>query len=157
MLKIEVKNQNIAKMLEKSIKEAKKKEVAIGVLKGSGNYESGETLAEVATTHEYGSITKNIPARSFLRVPFYQNQKRVDRIIGLAYKSLVKNTATLDKALNVIGAECRNISVDAFDDGAGGTWAENKKSTINAKGSSKPLIDTGKLRQSIQWEVRYAT
>ena len=157
MLKVQVKNPNIAKYLENSIKRAKGKEVVIGVLKGTGNYESGDSLVDVATTHEYGSVTKKIPSRSFLRVPFIQNQKRVDRIIGLAYKSIVKQTATLDKALDVIGLEARNISVEAFDDLGGGTWDANSPKTISSKGSSKPLTDTGRLKQSIQWEVRDAT
>lgn len=157
MTSITVKNQNVSKLLEKQIKEMKNKNVLVGVLQGSGSYQDGTSIVENATTHEYGSVTKNIPARSFLRVPFYQNQKRIDKIIKLSYKALVKQTATVEKVLNTIGAEARNISVESFDDGAGGTWEANSPITTKFKGSSKPLIDTGKLRQSIQWEARNAS
>ena len=35
-----------------------------------------------------------------------------------------------------------------------GEWVANAESTIKRKGSSKPLIDTGRLRQSITGVVR---
>ena len=37
---------------------------------------------------------------------------------------------------------------------ARGNWAPNAKSTIKQKGSSKPLIDTGKMRQSVKGIVK---
>ncbi|EFA29062.1 conserved hypothetical protein, partial [Haemophilus influenzae HK1212] len=37
---------------------------------------------------------------------------------------------------------------------ARGNWVANAKSTIKQKGSSKPLIDTGKMRQSVKGIVK---
>lgn len=153
MMKIQVKNANLVKDLEKKIKDVKKREVAIGVMQNSGAYEDGLSIVEVARVHEFGSITKNIPARSFLRVPFYEKEKQVDNLIFRGYKMMVEKNETVDKALDLIGLGARDISVGAFRDN---NWQELKQSTIKAKGSSTPLIDTGNLRQSITWEVRNA-
>lgn len=153
MMKIQVKNANLVKDLEKKIKDVKKREVAIGVMQNSGAYEYGLSIVEVARVHEFGSITKNIPARSFLRVPFYEKEKQVDNLIFRGYKMMVEKNETVDKALDLIGLGARDISVGAFRDN---NWQELKPSTIKAKGSSTPLIDTGNLRQSITWEVRNA-
>jgi phage gpG-like protein len=152
-MKIQVKNANLVKDLEKKIKDVKKREVAIGVMQNSGAYEDGLSIVEVARTHEFGSITKKIPARSFLRVPFYEKEKQVDNLIFRGYKMMVEKNETVDKALDLIGLGARDISVGAFRDN---NWQELKPSTIKAKGSSAPLIDTGNLRQSITWEVRNA-
>lgn len=157
MIKLEVKNLKIVKQLERNLKDLKTKEVAIGVLEGVGNYENGKSVAEVGTTHEYGSITKKIPQRSFLRTPFYQQQSRVDKVVNLSYKALTNGNVSVVQALSVVGTEAVNISKGSFSDSARGEWKANSPMTVKMKGSSKPLIDTGRLRQSINYVVRNKT
>jgi len=155
MIQLEVKHPNIGKDLEKKLKDLKKKEVAIGVLKSTNkDYGDGETIAEVAYIHEYGSRAKGIPQRSFLRMPFYKNQKAVDRMVQIGYKSLVEGTSDVSTALNLIGGKATAIVRDAFPTKGYGTWRDNSEKTIKSKGSNMPLTDTGNLKQSIHWEVR---
>lgn len=156
MIQLDVKHPNIGKDLEKKLKDLKKKEVAVGVLKSTKkDYGEGEkTIAEIAYIHEYGSFDEGIPQRSFLRMPFYKNQKAVDRMVQIGYKSLVEGTSDVSTALNIIGGKATAIVRDAFPTKGYGTWRDNSEKTIAAKGSSTPLTDTGNLKQSIHWEVR---
>ena len=52
--------------------------------------------------------------------------------------------------LGVAGVRLVN---EAFETSGWGNWAENSPLTIAQKGSALPLINTGKLRQSITYEV----
>ena len=56
-------------------------------------------------------------------------------------------------AMMLGGAGVRLIN-EAFETSGWGNWAPNSPLTIAQKGSAMPLIDTGKLRQSITYEVQ---
>jgi len=140
----------------KNINDLKTNMAVVGVISGTGTYKNGAEVVEIAQIHEFGVPVKNIPPRSFLRVPFSQDSKHIQDIMIKSFISVSENNLPVKKAYDVIGAEARNVSINAFGTSAKGQWEPLKESTIKAKGSSKPLIDTGRLRQSIQWEVRDA-
>lgn len=118
---------------------------------GSKIYGPGLTIITVGAWHEYGF--GNNPVRSFLRVPFAKNAKNINEFIAKQFNDVCFKGVTADKALNLVGVYTSNISKDAFKTSGEGEWAANAPSTIKAKGSSKPLIDTGTLRNSITWQV----
>lgn len=144
-------NQKTLQQYEKELKEARKKAVYVGLPKDkvSETYDDGISVIQVGAIHEFG-MGRN-PERSFLRVPFSQNEKIINAFINKQFSLIFNGEADTVQSLNKIGILARNISVDAFTNN---DWKENSPATIERKGSSRPLIDTGNLRQSITWVVR---
>jgi len=136
------------------MEQAKKSVVKVGLpieKVGSKIYGPGLTIITVGAWHEYGF--GNNPVRSFLRVPFAKNKKKIDAFIAKQFNDVCFKGVSVDKALNLVGIFTTNISKDAFKTSADGEWQANEPETIRRKGSSKPLIDTGTLRNSITWSV----
>lgn len=130
----------------------KKKYVAkVGILK-SNSRDDGFGNAELGAVHEFGSYSKNIPARSFLRVPLMNNGKKIIKSVEeKATEAFVNGDPK--KAYRLLGIAGEGIVQNAFETSGNGNWAPLKKSTIARKGSSMPLIDSGQLRRSISSEV----
>jgi hypothetical protein len=136
------------------LEKAKRARVAVGLPKekvGGEIYGDGMTIVQVGAIHEYGE--GSAPQRSFLRVPF---QLKADEINDFVAKQFAKvfDGQPVDKLLGLVGIKARNISVGAFTSQGYGTWPALDSSTVQAKGSSQPLIDTGTLRNSISYVVR---
>ena len=66
---------------------------------------------------------------------------------------LENNIIDLKNFAVILGASCVDAIQEAFDTHGFGEWQPNAPSTIKAKGSSSPLIDTGALRGKIVAEV----
>ncbi len=132
------------------------RKVRVGVLaedKGAGRTEDGSmTMVELATIHEYGSPKANIPQRSFLRAPFetpeLQRQQR-DISAKLANK-LIEKGMTVDQALNILGTWGVQAVKKYIQSGI---EPANKPATVAKKGSDKPLVDTGRLINSVTHKV----
>lgn len=112
-------------------------------------YAGGATVLEVGAVHEFGSA--KVPARSFLRVPFEQKKGALEAFIQAEFQAVLELERPAEKALDRVGAAATNIAKGAFLENE---WAPLKPATIAAKGSSRPLIDTGTLRASLTWAVR---
>lgn len=98
-----------------------------------------------------GPYTINIPERSFLRSSFDEKAKQWERATWDQLGVLVDGKTTADGALSVIGNVMQgDIQKKVVD----GPFVPNAPATIRQKGSSKPLIDTGRMRQSIRYVVR---
>ena len=117
----------------------------------------GLTLAEIATVLEFGAPSVGIPERPYLRDTFDLNAARYEEILTLGIKE-----ATKPANLEHFDAELRKVieitAIAAVGDvqeaiATPGAFAPNAPLTIAIKGSSVPLIDTGRLRQSIDYEV----
>ena len=138
----------------KNLQEASKRYVAVGLPRenvGSEVYSSGKTILEVGASHEYGA---GVPMRSFLRMPFDVEDKKISAEIGKQFKKVFDGNRSVEKALGLIGAMARNIVIMAFKTGGFGQWKDITQTTKELKGSSKILIDSGTLRNSITWVVR---
>ena len=135
----------------------------VGVLGQKGATEHAgtkKTNASIGLLHEKGSISLNIPQRSFLQMPLVRNAKEIfvnSRIIEkwiVAAISAGKNPKEAwYKAYKDLGFIGEQTVQHAFEQSGPG-WAPNSPVTIAAKGSDKPLIDTGELRRSVTSEVR---
>lgn len=117
--------------------------------KRSGNIENGvPDLVDVALWNEFG--TKNSPSRPFLR-------QSVDDNLGLINyycKKLVKdfkNGAPADYLLNSCGKFGKKLIQEKIKSG---NFSPNAPSTIKKKGSNKPLIDTGHMRNSVNFVIQ---
>ena len=127
------------------------KEVAVGLPADSGNHPDGMSLVLLGAIHEFGAPKAGIPERSFLRVPLRSAQDELAKVFKQLMKQVAAGDITFDQALNQLGAKGASISQEAIAEGIN---PPNKPATVARKGSSKPLIDTGTLRQAITWVVR---
>lgn len=123
--------------------------VKVGILSGTGEHpkgKHGQTIAEIGWWNEFG--TKNIPARPFLRTALYENIKRYRGLFKTVIKNVLLKRISVDQAVFVIG-EAAKADVQAKIVSL--KTPPNRPITIKRKGSSNPLIDTGALRQHINW------
>lgn len=61
------------------------------------------------------------------------------------------NGASAEQTLKDIGIFQKDLIQDKIEEG---DFTPNAESTIRKKGSSKPLIDTGRMRQSVNYWIR---
>ena len=116
--------------------------------KGSKQVEETETdIADVAMWNEYGTDT--IPARPFFR----DSVKEINSILPAWWKNrLTKIMAgeEAEQSMNELGSMAvGKIQYTILK----GSYEPNMPSTIARKGSSHPLIDTGRMRQSVHYVV----
>lgn len=140
--------------LEKAMTKAKNKAVFVGLPSekvGGEIYRDGQTIMSIGAVHEYGAGDN--PKRSFLRTPFLLKKKKINEFIAKQLERTLDGVS-VDDALGMVGAYCRNISVKAFSTKGYGQWDELDPETVKRKGSSKILIDTGTLRNAISWVIR---
>lgn len=130
------------------LKKLADKEIKVGIQGDeSGEYENGVSVIDVAIFNEYG--TDKIPARPFIRQCFQLHSKeafeRLEKVVGF-----IGQGGDVDVALGNIGQwyEQRMKRVLTTY-----PWEKNSVATIRKKGSSKPLIDTRQLRDSIRYKV----
>lgn len=117
--------------------------IKVGVLGDAGS----ETLTK-ATANEFG--TKTIPERSFLRSTLNSNQGAYVKAMRKAFDMVAAGRMSAPQAMGIIGlrivSDVQQTMTDLVD-------PPLAKATVDAKGSSNPLIDTGRLRASISFEV----
>ena len=144
--KIKQTNTGLIKQLKKQMKSGK---VKVGLPKGkSGAYDDGLTVIEVGAINEFGN--EKIPERSFVRVPVQQNKIKYMDLARKQAQKIYAGKTTVNDALGILGLFMSDKMKASFTDN---DWQENAQSTINMKGSSTPLIDSGQLRQSITWQI----
>ena len=100
--------------------------------------------AEVAAWNHFG--TDKIPARPFLDVAIVKNK----RAVSAAAEEVLAGGGSVSLAVDAMGA----MAAGKVQQYIGDTFIPppNSPKTIERKGSSHPLIDTGQLRQSITWQ-----
>nr|DAR99348.1 MAG TPA: virion morphogenesis protein [Caudoviricetes sp.] len=141
-------NFSAAKQLIEQMKSLKEKAVYVGFpaefdekVKGSENF----NLVSLAAVLEFGN--EHIPARPFLRQTLEENHEKYTTLFiqwfdqGVPAAQIYERLAVMaqgDVQMNIVKGE----------------WVANAKSTIKRKKSSKPLIDTGKMRQSVRGIVK---
>lgn len=104
--------------------------------------------------HSHGSPIWSIPPRPVIE-PAIEADKKVmgDLLKDVIMAGLNGDLALAEENLRKVGIEGQTVSQEYFTNPNNG-WAKNSPLTIKKKGSSNPLIDTGALRQSIQWSIR---
>lgn len=126
-------------------------EVRIGVFadKKASRTEGELPNAVVAAFHEFG--TKDLRKRPFLRPSIKQQQREIfvlaEKLAGLMYDGRMG----AKRALDILGLKVSTGVKNYIREGK--VRPKLKKSTIAAKGSDVPLLDTGQLINSITWKV----
>lgn len=108
---------------------------------------SGLTVAEVAAFHEFGL---GVPQRSFIRSWFDEAIEENRALIHSQLRLVVQRKLTLDVALERIALKLEANIKRRIRNRIPPPLAQ---STIDRKGSSVPLIDTGQLRNAIRARV----
>ena len=108
-------------------------------------------MATLLAIHCMGAPTRGIPKRDPLLPPLQENAKEYSRLLAQGIKNNLANGEPIEQAYEKLGLLATNDVKSYF---VSGNFVPLKQSTIDAKGSSKPLIDSGELRNSISYEVR---
>jgi phage gpG-like protein len=110
------------------------------------------TNADLGAIHEFGSFSRHIPSRSFLRMPI---NVKTPEIIKEASQGAAKmiSEGKLMMVMQRLGIAAENAIQMAFASRGFGTWKADSAATQRRKGSSSPLIDTAQLRRSIASRV----
>lgn len=123
--------------------------VNVGVPEGKRE-EDGTPVAMIAAVHEFGSPSQGIPERPFLRVAIQRNRQKYVRLNRINLVKMLRGQATVDQALGQLGEMAKG---DVQTEIRSGVFTPLKEATKKRKGSSRPLIDTGQMVQSIAWEL----
>lgn len=116
----------------------------VGFLEGA-TYPDGTSVPLVAASQEFG--TKHIPPRPFFRTMIKQYSSQwPDQIATLLRNSNYDANGTLLRMGEVIKGELQQSIKDL-------TSPPLAPATIKRKGFAKPLIDTGHMLQSVDYEV----
>ena len=158
------------KGLKKLVEEiSKDNQIKVGLLSGAGgsdiikdhdgNLNQEFDYAGLGALMEYGSKDGKIPARSFLQMPLEEKASEIVEKVRMGMSKeeikyyLENNIIDLKNFAVVLGASCVDAIQEAFDTHGFNQWQPNAPYTIEKKGSSSPLIDTGALRSKIIAEV----
>ncbi len=141
----------------RAVKKAHGYKVVVGILHDHESREqSTVTNAQVGAVHEFGSPAKNIPVRSFLRMPitthFSQALKESKLFKKEELKKIIKEKKLIPW-LKRVGITAEKVVREAFDSNGFGTWAPWKGDYKSKTGLI--LVDTQQLRDSITSEVRH--
>ena len=127
----------------KDIKSMDGKGVKVGVM-------GGGAVADYAVYNEFG--TSRIPARPFMQhtadQKYAETMKFSEHLVGKMIDGAITPEIVLKNLGEFYSNEIKMTIRNAKE------WATpNAPATIKAKGSSSPLIDTGRLIGSIRYEV----
>jgi len=138
-----------------SIESLKRHDVLIGIPQAESSREGGAiTNAELAYIHSKGSPKQGIPARPFLEPSIMANKDRIaEQQAKIIKDALAGNANVMHADMEKLGIRAQNFAKGWFVNPLN-EWAPNTPETIARKGSDKPLIDTGQLRNAITYVVR---
>jgi len=113
------------------------------------SYPNSIRVVDVAVANEYG--TDNVPARPFLSLSSADIKNQCATILEQSVVALNNNnTQQHDQLLDAAGSLAAGIVKQQITDLRS---PPNAQSTIERKGSSNPLIDTGLMRQTVTYKV----
>lgn len=136
------------RQFERMIQELADKEVVIGFQHGDATEDDGTDICDIAAWNELG--TEHIPSRPFLRKSVDENEDKINNFIDAKANALM-NGISAEQTLKEIGLFQKSLVQDKITDG---NFVNNAESTKRKKGSSHPLIDTGRMRQSVNYWIR---
>ena len=131
--------------------------VRVGFMGDAPHPNTPFNLPTLAAIHEEGEPSRKIPARPVIRPAADANGPRIADAGARQLAATLVESGAVDKMLGRVGlamqAEIKAGYVNAFEH-----VEPLKQATIDARlrrsvGSDHPLIDTGQLVNSVQWQV----
>ncbi|UOO77930.1 hypothetical protein LVJ85_05570 [Neisseria sp. Dent CA1/247] len=130
--------------LRTAVEKAASGKVRVGIIQQS-TYEDGQSVAQVAYWNEYG--TAHIPPRPFFRQTIAEHK---DEWSDKAAAILRETDGDTQATLAMMGEGVKGQVVETIQNFRD---PPNAPSTERKKGFNKPLIDTGTLWRSIDYEM----
>lgn len=149
-VKIKVRKDN-TKQLLKNLESMKRFDLLVGVPQEETEREDNEiTNAQLMFIHSEGSPAHNIPPRPVIEMTLKEEKEKISEKFKKALNVVVKGGDPRTE-LEKLGIYVVNKIKAKF---GSEDLAPLQPATIKAKGSDRPLIDTGQLRNSITYVVR---
>ncbi len=136
------------KKLKKALQEIDKLECFIGFQRGDAE-EDGTDIADIAAWNELGT-SRGIPSRPFIRNTVDLHKSEIDSLIDHMVIKIL-NGSTAEQVLREAGVFMKGAMQAEITDGS---FEPNAPSTVKRKGSDKPLIDTGMMRASVNYQIK---
>ena len=138
--------------LETALRELAKKVGSGGTVQvgfpADATYKDGTSVATVAAIQEFGAPSRNIPPRPFFRGMIAEHSPEwAEQLGGILQASEFDTKQSLKRMGGLVAAQLRD-SIQQFTDPA------LAPATVVAKGSDKPLVDTGHMLQSVASVVK---
>jgi hypothetical protein len=163
-ISIEEKGENVYKKLRTELKQLDGAFVKVGFPEGgkvgspgkrkkdAKPYSDMSEIAQIAAWNEFGVPGKNkewqIPPRPFFRSAVDGGREALKGFKEKVYNLFVLGRLSPAQALDELGLWMQARLRTSIRNG---DWPANAPSTIKAKGSSKPLIDTAQMLNSVTW------
>lgn len=119
----------------------------VGFLEGA-TYPDGTSVPMVAAINEFGAPSRGQPPRPFFRRMIKDKKGQWGKQLG---KIIVANGYDAQKSMRLMGEV---ISGDLRESITNFTTPGIKQSTAQRKGFTKPLVDTGHMLASVDYEVK---
>jgi hypothetical protein len=133
--------------------------VFAGFLRSSGEYKpkAGQTvktpisMAQLGAIHEFGAPNAKIPERSYMRSSMAEVNKQLTRMIKKFATAVSLGRMDKKQALGRVGEFLVTTFKSKIQEGVP---PPNKATTVAKKGSAHTLIDTGQMRDTLDWEIK---
>ncbi len=135
------------KRLIRVLKSRKARYVDVGVMVANDARPDDATNTGLAMTHEFGL---GVPERSFIRSTVDEKQLAYIKFMVTLFKQVITGKITQHQGMMIVGAK---VEADMKAKIRAGIPPPNAPFTVAQKGSSTPLIDTGILVSSFDYEV----
>jgi len=136
------------KKIVENHKNIKKLNIKVGLF-GEGDSPENN-VAYRGLIHQEPSSSSKMPRRPFMSNAFDKNESNIKGFIDNEYRKVIDNKQNLKKMIDRIGVKHEGDmkkSFTQFD------YIANKDATIQKKGSSRPLIASAVMRNSIKYKV----
>jgi len=139
--------ENVTRVLERiADRVTRPATLRVGFLEGA-TYPDGKPVAMIAAIQEFGAPRANIPPRPFFRNMIAKKSKEWPRAVA---DLLVQNDYDVARTLDQAGFAIEGQLRQSIQQTNAPPLAQ---STIDRKGHSKPLVDTGHMLNSVDHEV----
>lgn len=119
---------------------------------GGERYEEGVSVAKLAAIMEFGSEGNQLPERSFLRGTLHEKASEIQAREQEELSAVARGEKTPVEALSAVGSFVVGLIRTRIKTAA--AWAAPlDPETVERKGSTLPLFDTGKLAEALSWRV----
>ena len=135
------------KAIMREIDRANNAFVDVGIFEGGSN--DGVSIAEYATYNEFGTAT--IPARPFMAISFDENIGQITKDAQAGMRRITRGS-TASRELTVMGLKHQQRiqrTIKGRD-----ILPKLAESNIAAKGSTKTLVDTGVMVNSVTFAIK---
>lgn len=134
--------------IKKELKLINNSYTKVGIQGNAGEEKNGASIVMVGVYNEFGTPNAKypIPARPFMRTSFEEQKKELKKIQDSQYQKILKGKTTVKRALGLIGEFMTGKVKEKITKIKS---PPNAESTKASKGSSNPLIDTGRMRASV--------